>query len=171
MSNPDVITRRCYACKLIKPIDEFAPCKEKLYGKSYRCKACALIYTRAWAKRNKEKMRGYFRTYEEKNRAERRYKHRKNLPAHNTRSKRYRLKHPIKTRVRYAVAAAVRYGRMIKPETCQRCGAKDKIQAHHHRGYAWKHRLDVQWLCTQCHGLAHRLDKGRDGLASSSHIA
>jgi hypothetical protein len=54
-----------------------------------------------------------------------------------------------------AVARAVREGRMSKPKECSRCGADSHIQAHHHKGYAPEHLLDVMWLCASCHRKEH----------------
>lgn len=53
---------------------------------------------------------------------------------------------------RRQVAQAVKTGRLVRPPTCQRCGAEDvplkdgrtSIQAHHHNGY--ENALDVEWL-------------------------
>jgi hypothetical protein len=49
---------------------------------------------------------------------------------------------------------AVRVGRIIK-QPCEVCGAT-KVQAHHHKGYAKKNWLNVQWLCSKHHQLIHK---------------
>ncbi|HSZ58508.1 MAG TPA: hypothetical protein VK797_22770 [Tepidisphaeraceae bacterium] len=59
--------------------------------------------------------------------------------------------HAGKIAARYHVANALRDGRLQKPERCQRCGKRRRLTAHHHKGYARKHRLDVRWLCNGCH--------------------
>jgi hypothetical protein len=75
----------------------------------------------------------------------------------------WRLAHPgVDRRLRLAhwtVDNAVRSGRLVRPETCSRCGAGGRIEAHHYLGYEPEHRLDVRWLCTACHGAAHREQK------------
>ena len=56
-----------------------------------------------------------------------------------------------------AVRTALKQGRLLRPEHCDKCGqrpgkAKDGracIHAHHHRGY--NRPLDVMWLCPKCH--------------------
>lgn len=67
--------------------------------------------------------------------------------------------HPERHCAREAVHRAIKSGRLIRPETCSRCGrdpgrtrnGKSQIHGHHHRGYAREFWLDVVWLCIQCH--------------------
>ena len=62
----------------------------------------------------------------------------------------------IKARAHGAVRTALKQGRLIKPEACQRCGAPDipcsdgrrRLQAHHHDHAK---PLDVEWICPKCH--------------------
>ena len=57
---------------------------------------------------------------------------------------------------------AVQRGELVKSPTCQSCGKKKPLEAHHHKGYSEEHILDVLWLCKRCHEEAHarRLRKG-----------
>lgn len=55
-----------------------------------------------------------------------------------------------KLAARKAVNKAIRAGKLTRPETC-RCGRPSPLEAHHHRGYAREHRLDVVFLCRDCH--------------------
>lgn len=51
--------------------------------------------------------------------------------------------------------AARTYARkMLKKQPCMECGA-EKVQAHHHVGYAPENWLNVQWLCKKHHMAAH----------------
>jgi len=60
-----------------------------------------------------------------------------------------------------ALRVAVQKGLLVGPAACPRCGAASgslngsgrpvKIHAHHYRGYAREHWLDVRWLCSGCH--------------------
>ena len=60
----------------------------------------------------------------------------------------YKRKWPARSAVQYAL----RKGRLVKPESCERCGRSGvKLNGHHHKGYDKEHRLDVQWLCSSCH--------------------
>lgn len=41
---------------------------------------------------------------------------------------------------------------------CEICGEAQAAHYHHHHGYDIEHRLDVQPVCTECHGKAHWVD-------------
>ncbi len=64
---------------------------------------------------------------------------------------------PIQSRAHRMVRDAIKYGRMVRPENCQKCGdnpgkgsdGRSKIQGHHHKGYDFP--LDVEWICAACH--------------------
>jgi hypothetical protein len=78
---------------------------------------------------------------------------------------------------RQAVHKAIRRGDLIRPDACVKCGLQagdvipwpwpldgmpprvvGLIHAHHHKGYAHEHWLDVQWLCRSCHVATDRHD-------------
>jgi hypothetical protein len=48
---------------------------------------------------------------------------------------------------------AVRDRRIVKPDTCQSCGAGGRIHGHH-ADYAFP--LSVEWLCQKCHWIRHK---------------
>jgi uncharacterized Zn finger protein (UPF0148 family) len=60
---------------------------------------------------------------------------------------------PEQQRANAAVGRAVRRGHLVRAAACEECGrTSHRIEAHHHRGYARQYQLDVQWLCSFCHG-------------------
>ena len=63
-------------------------------------------------------------------------------------TKTWRAKNPGAQQAHEAVNTAVRRGKMIRPEKCQRCGAGGRIEAHHED---YSRKLDVEWLCRSCH--------------------
>ncbi len=76
---------------------------------------------------------------------------------------------PLKTKARSAVANALLEGRLERLP-CASCGAlpekvngRNRIEAHHHRGYGPENWLDVQWLCFECHLESHRKEGQTDG--------
>lgn len=76
----------------------------------------------------------------------------KDTPARQIRN--MRAKYPEKATARNILGAAVRDGRVIKPDACQECGIlKSNLHGHHHD---YSKPLDVRWLCTGCHGAVHR---------------
>ncbi len=63
--------------------------------------------------------------------------------------------HP-KYKTREALRNAVKDGSILKPDRCQRCNKKDiksRIHGHHHD---YSKPLEVEWLCSECHGLTLR---------------
>lgn len=49
---------------------------------------------------------------------------------------------------RERVRRAVRVGRLVKPDSCNRCNTPGYIEASHQD---YTHPLDVEWLCRPCH--------------------
>lgn len=62
---------------------------------------------------------------------------------------------PQKRAAHVILGNAVRSGRIKKPAECSRCGViPPRRQLHgHHDDYAKP--LDVEWICSGCHGLEH----------------
>ena len=51
---------------------------------------------------------------------------------------------------------AVRKGLIIRPDACNRCGAKATRLEKHHEDYSKP--LAIEWLCPACHGATRRKD-------------
>lgn len=103
-------------------------------GLSHTCKVCRRVF------RNPEKAKRAQRTYAKKN-PER-------VRAAWDRSTK---KHPKKLAARKAVTYAVKVGKLVK-QPCEGCG-NPLAQAHHED---YEKKLDVRWLCSECHGKEHR---------------
>lgn len=71
----------------------------------------------------------------------------------------------IEAKARSAIRDAVRYGKVIKPDRCGKCGnvpargsdGRSCIHAHHHD---YSKPLDVEWLCVKCHRKVTRVAIG-----------
>jgi hypothetical protein len=63
-------------------------------------------------------------------------------------------------RVRALVAAALRDGRLTRPDACEQCGIEGKPQAHHHD---YSKPLEVEWLCERCHTNHHLAMRPEEG--------
>lgn len=50
----------------------------------------------------------------------------------------------------------VKRGILVRPTVCPVCELPKKVQAHHHRGYAKEHQLDIIWACAKCHKKAEQ---------------
>lgn len=61
-----------------------------------------------------------------------------------------------KQRAHSLVHAAVRKGIIVRPADCSKCGSTPPVIHGHHTDYSKP--LDVVWLCSACHGIAHRSD-------------
>lgn len=53
-----------------------------------------------------------------------------------------------RAKLRYAVWA----GNIVKPKYCERCAKKGLLNGHHND---YTKPLEVEWLCSTCHGFAH----------------
>lgn len=58
----------------------------------------------------------------------------------------------IKRDVYRAVKRALKSGELVRPKSCERCGGGKRIAAHHDD---YSKPLQVQWLCSSCHGKRH----------------
>jgi len=50
------------------------------------------------------------------------------------------------------IGRALRKGILVRPSKCQRCNKRRKVHAHHDD---YTKPLDVNWLCSRCHGRLH----------------
>lgn len=141
----------CKKCKERKPSSDFYRHSAMATGFLSFCKECVKARVRLHRADNIDRIQEY-------DRERGLLPHRKAEVA--TRAHRYqrsartmRAKYPEKYKARSEVAGAVRNGRLIKPDKCERCARDYKIQAHHDD---YGKPLDVVWLCTACHGERHR---------------
>ncbi|HEC64905.1 MAG TPA: hypothetical protein ENI23_06420 [bacterium] len=93
----------------------------------------------------------YWERHREAARAKKREHYRKNKERELLRyaNRRKTLKGKAGAKLRYAVWI----GKIKKPELCSQCNRKDKLHGHH-KDYS--RPFEVKWLCSICHGKAHR---------------
>lgn len=151
---------RCTGCKVLKSVEEFTKAKTTT-GYVSQCKTCRLAASRT--EEAKRKRKEYYSRPDIKAKAKARNRERYESVRNN----------PVswaKHRARLAVGQALKNGRLVRPPTCEANGKYgDKclggpLTAHHHKGYAQEHWLDVEWLCTECHNVAdiRARDEGTD---------
>ena len=88
------------------------------------------------------------------------YKSEKYYATERTRSARYQRRNRVKVRVRRRVWAALKAGRLVRPDHCVNCGLVCKPEAHHPD---YKKPFEVEWLCRPCHVIADRTGKSGRG--------
>lgn len=129
--------KRCTKCGEEKILDAFEVHKGRTDDRGSRCKAC----------RNKSYKREYAWKYVEANREKERERSRIKVKGKKT------VRDPFRQAARSALRNAVTAGMIAKPSTCSQCQAIGNIHGHHHD---YSKPFDVEWLCSICHGKAHR---------------
>lgn len=95
---------------------------------------------------------GKYRSPEAVERRKRRMLEKQTDGRYNKNEKRWIDNNPEKRKAHIAVGNAVRDGKLIKPDTCPRCGRKTRIIGHHDD---YSKPLEVEWMCSKCHRLEH----------------
>lgn len=117
--------KRCIKCGEVKPLSEFYAHPRMADGHLNKCKDCAREDSKA---------------------------HRETHPERDLKTRlKACSKNPTHKNANMAVAAALRCGRLKRPERCQGCGRsgeETRLSAHH---YDYAEPLDVIWLCGACH--------------------
>jgi len=145
-------------CKVCGATDKDA---EFYTGVTSRCKECH----KRLVKENREAKADYYREYD----ANRFQNDPKVLERHKRYSrtltgkqsldaakKKWAAQNPDKRAAQIILGNAVKYGKIVKPEACSKCGKKERkrcIHAHHHD---YSLPLDVIWLCAKCHAGEHK---------------
>lgn len=136
-----VTMKLCARCKEEKPRSTFHKMTRALDGLQPWCKTCGRDGNRKYFRENPEKVAEYNRRTKEKFpdlRRQRDANRKKQLMAYR------------------AVQTAVRNGTLVRSERCSACKKKREVEAHHEN---YDKRLDVIWLCHECHGKVHWKEK------------
>ena len=62
----------------------------------------------------------------------------------------WQSRHPERYVAQRLVKQAIKVGDLVPSSTCELCGISGPVEAHHHD---YRKPLEVEWLCTVCHGL------------------
>lgn len=104
-----------------------------------------LKWSRKWNRENRGKLAKAMREYHARKRD-------KTLE----RLRQVNAEHPERARAYATVLHALKTGRLKKPSQCQACGQTKTVQAHHDD---YSKRLEVKWLCRECHAKVHGMVK------------
>lgn len=118
--------KRCYMCKRSLPVGKFNYSRSSNDGLASHCRECGKKYK----KQHYEQHFGEFYNQQVG----------------------YRHTHPERRKAFYTVHEATYKGKLIRPETCSKCGEKGYIVAHHND---YDKPLDVIWLCLRCDRQLH----------------
>lgn len=147
--------KTCRICKVPKPLEQFPKRPKMKDGHRTECIECtraahlrrhhALMENSFYAERQRKVWR---------ERAERARLLGTASPTNRNSVKRWQVKNRHKSRCHLAAHRAQRKGLLIKPKSCEGCGATDRPLEKHHPDYSKP--LTVEWLCPKCHGITKR---------------
>ena len=150
----------CIHCGQCKPLTDYYRHPMMSDGHLGGCKECV----KARARANRGARIDYYREYDRqraftpgrvagrKARAEKVKKDPEMRARDYARGREWRAANNLKRRAHVMVGNGLRAG-LIKKQPCERCGATDRIDAHHED---YRFPLQITWLCETCHGLRHR---------------
>lgn len=147
---PTPAYKRCARCGETKSLDSFHRNRARTDGRQTFCKECNSAGARAWERTNRQRAA-----------ANKRQWGRVNRDRADEIAKRKRERYPEKERARNALNHAIKRGDLKRPTHCEECGGRGEptadgrspLQAHH---ADYSKPLEVEWLCSKCHGSLHR---------------
>lgn len=146
-------TKLCIKCRQTKSSSDFNKNRNTVDGLQWWCRDCVRDYRRLWAKteRGRSCKSAYAKSPAGAEAARRYYKTDKGKAT----AKRTRINNRHKVAARGSVRYHIITGKLKVPDYCPRCGEKKRLDAHHHKGYGKENKLDVVFLCRQCHAKEH----------------
>jgi hypothetical protein len=132
------MTKKCFKCEEVKPLEEFYKHPGTSDGRLGKCKDC----NKRDVRENYAKRHDYYAAYERM-----RFSTPERRKTRMENQRRMRARHPDKYRARQMVGNAIRGGR-LKRQPCETCGTTKRIQAHHDD---YSKPLDVRWFCFKHH--------------------
>lgn len=147
------MTKQCWKCKSVKPVEEFYVFRGKPRGP---CKPCVKLQAAEWARNNPGRRKSIVR----ESAGRRRELHNEKCREYSAQNKQRRAmsvrasaaRYPEKRAARNELYRAILRGD-VERKPCAKCATTDRVQGHHHD---YSRPLDVVWLCSACHGKEHR---------------
>ena len=153
--------KQCFKCHETKSISEFYAHPAMSDGHLGKCKTCAkrdvseridrLRSSPKWMASERERCRIKQARYRMLGTA---------APATKESREKWEVKNGHKRKAEQMASNAQKRGLLKKPDDCQNCGASGVELEKHHPDYSKP--LEVQWLCTKCHGETRRKDSYTD---------
>lgn len=128
------------------------------------CKKCMIAKSKEWRSANiqhcKDRDKKYYYEHWDEKQLQRKRWIENNKDKHRLIVRkaisRFNAKNPERIKAYRAVLNAIRSGRLIIPDKCEKCGKESNLEGHHHNGYDEENKLNLQWLCVKCHGHLRR---------------
>lgn len=124
-------SKTCNTCSQLLPFSDFHNNKRGRFGKQSSCKKCSAEYGQK----------------------------RKNSPHVKAlkiaAKKRWRARYPKKLKAQKKLQNAVAWGQIIKPDACEMCNKKGRLEGHH---ADYDYPFDVEWFCHSCHHFWHQVN-------------
>ena len=150
-------SKYCRGCKRTRRPQSFYHSTRD--GLSYRCRDCLkeervknktalAAKSRNYARANPEKVAAAMKAWKKKN-ARKVSQDRQRI--------RKRLQGTEQGKAYSAIRNAVYSGKLVKPDHCEDCGKELPPEALHGHHHDYSDRLNVRWICVQCHGKEHRV--------------
>ena len=144
--------KKCKMCQVEKSEEKFNRWYKKTGNTGLRshCKDCDHQINKVFREKKKEELR-------EKRRQRTGAKQRELItdPIRKKRNEdvyRCQRKYPEKRAARTFLNSYVKMGKIIRPEKCQKCFKKGKVEGHHED---YSQPLTVTWVCKRCHADIH----------------
>jgi hypothetical protein len=136
-------TKECARCHAWLSLTEFRKQATTRDGLRTWCRRCCREYLRTYYTKHRDQFRRYAKKQDSKypDRAAEREYHR-----------RWMNDHPEVSAAGNAVNNAITAGRIARPSNCEICEGIGNIHGHHPD---YNKKLEVAWLCRQCHNRLH----------------
>lgn len=171
--NIRMMTKTCFKCQEVKPLDDFYKHSRMADGHLNKCKECTKLDVNNQRAVNLDYYQQYDRQRFQSDPCRRAYQleqmrawaqqHQQNI---REIKRAWINRNPHKRYAQLALSKAVRNSKIIKPYACQICETTGNLQGHHHD---YTKPLDVLWVCVTCHSTIHRLEREHQRQSSQEH--
>lgn len=149
--------KNCFKCNVKKPSSEFYKHSKMADGLLGKCKNCTkldvsdrykkLFENPAWLKKERERCRIKQERYRMSGLA---------VGCSKESRKRWAMKNMHKIAAHKIARRSAKTGEIATKTNCESCNRSGALQMHHPD---YSKPTHVIWLCTKCHGIAHRKDR------------
>lgn len=144
--------KKCKKCDIEKNEDQFNKWYKKSGSSGYRnsCKQCENLYNKTFREQKKDDL-----NKKRRKRTGAQPKRYCTDPIQRKRNEdmyRSERKYPEKKAARIILNAYISMGKIVKPNSCEMCLKKIRVEGHHED---YSKPLEVKWVCKRCHADIH----------------